>query len=132
VSGGAAAALPEMLGRLKLNAIRDRLDGLLDEAARRDLTLPKTLVLLCEAEVAHREERRVRMGLGIAKFPYMRTLEGFDFSAQPSLDPKQVRDLTTKASQGPRSLPLGGQRRHAADPRAAWGRQAASRRGARA
>ena len=33
------------------------------------------------------------MGLGIAKFPYVRTLEGFDFSAQPSLDPKQVRDL---------------------------------------
>jgi DNA replication protein DnaC len=93
VSGGIAAALPEMLGRLKLNAIRDRLDGLLDEAARRDLTLPETLVLLCGAEVAHREERRIQMGLGIAKFPYVRTLEGFDFSAQPSLDPKQVRDL---------------------------------------
>ena len=93
MSGGIAAALPEMLGRLKLNAIRDRLDGLLDEAGRRDLTLPETLVLLCEAEVAHREERRIQMGLGIAKFPYVRTLEGFDFSAQPSLDPKQVRDL---------------------------------------
>jgi len=92
-SGGIAAALPEMLGRLKLNAIRDRLDGLLDEAARRDLTLPETLVLLCGAEVAHREERRIQKGLGIAKFPYVRTLEGFDFSAQPSLDPKQVRDL---------------------------------------
>jgi len=94
VSGG-TGALPEMLGRLKLNAIRDRLDGLLDEAARRDLTLPETLALLCEAEVAHREERRIQMGLGIAKFPYVRTLEGFDFSAQPSLDPKQVRDLAT-------------------------------------
>ena len=93
MSGGIAAALPEMLGRLKLNAIRDRLDGLLDEAARRDLTLPETLVLLCGAEVAHREERRIQMGLGIAKFPYVRTLEGFDFAAQPSLDPKQVRDL---------------------------------------
>ena len=79
MSGGIAAALPEMLGRLKLNAIRDRLDGLLDEAARRDLTLPETLVLLCGAEVAHREERRIQMGLGIAKFPYVRTLEGFDF-----------------------------------------------------
>ena len=49
VSGGIAAALPEMLGRLKLKAIRDRLEGLLDEAVRRDLTLPETLVLLCEA-----------------------------------------------------------------------------------
>jgi DNA replication protein DnaC len=93
VSGAAATSLPEMLGRLKLTAMRDRLDGLLDEAARRDLTLPETLVLLCEAEVAHREERRIQMGLGIARFPYLRTLESFDFAAQPSLDPKQVRDL---------------------------------------
>ena len=95
MSGAAAAAssLPEMLGRLKLLAMRDRLAGLLDEAARRDLTLPEALALLCEAEVAHREERRIQMGLGIAKFPYVRTLEGFDYAAQPSLDPKQVREL---------------------------------------
>lgn len=89
----AVASLPDMLGRLKLTAMRDRLDSLLDEAARRDLTLPETLALLCEAEIAHREERRIQMGLGIAKFPFVRTLEGFDFSAQPSLDPKQLRDL---------------------------------------
>ena len=93
MSGAAASALPEMLGRLKLTAMRDRLDVLLDEAARRELNLPEALGLLCEAEVAHREERRIQMGLSIAKFPYVRTLEGFDFAAQPSLDPKQVREL---------------------------------------
>ncbi len=85
--------LPEVLGRLKLTALRDRLDTLLDEAARRELSLRDTLALLCEAEVAHREERRIQMGLGIAKFPFVRTLEGFDFDAQPSLDPKQIREL---------------------------------------
>ena len=94
---GAVAALPQMLERLKLTAMRDRLDSLLDEAARRELTLAETLALLCKAEVAHREERRIQMGLGIAKFPYLRTLEGFDFAAQPSLDPKQVRDLAAVA-----------------------------------
>ena len=98
---GAAASLPEMLGRLKLTAMRDlgrnrvspMLDGLLDEAVRRDLTPPEALALLCEAEVAHREERRIQMGPGIAESPYGRTLEGFDSPAQPSLDPKQVREL---------------------------------------
>jgi DNA replication protein DnaC len=45
--------------------------------------------------VRHREERRIQMGLGIAKFPFIRTLDGFDFEAQPSLDPKQIRDLAT-------------------------------------
>jgi len=57
-----ASPLPEMLGRLKLTAMRDRLDSLLDEAVRRDLNLAEALTLLCEAEVAHREERRIQMG----------------------------------------------------------------------
>ncbi len=85
--------LPDILTRLSLKAMRDRLDGLLDEAARRDLSLRETLALLCEAEVAHREQRRIQMRMGIAKFPFVRTLDGFDFDAQPSLDPKQVHDL---------------------------------------
>ena len=87
--------LPDMLARLKLTAMRDRLDGLLDEAARGDLSLRETLALLCRAEVSHREERRIQMATSIAKFPHQRTLEGFDFAAQPSLDPRQVRDLAT-------------------------------------
>jgi hypothetical protein len=65
--------LPGMLMRLKLSAMGERLDNLLDEAARRDLSLREALALLCEAEVQHREERRVRMGTGIAKFPFVRT-----------------------------------------------------------
>ena len=87
--------LEAMLARLKLSAVRERLDNLLDDAGRRELSLRDSLALLCEAEVAHREERRMRMGMGIAEFPFVRTLEGFDFGAQPSLDPKQVRDLAT-------------------------------------
>jgi DNA replication protein DnaC len=88
-----ADPLPDLLTRLPLTAMRDRLDGLLDEAARRDLNLREALALLCEAEVAHRDQRRVQMGTSIAKFPAVRTLEGFDFAAQPSVDPKLVRDL---------------------------------------
>ena len=87
--------LTGMLVRLKLSAMRERLDNLLDEAARRGLSLREALALLCEAEVAHREERRVRMGTGIAKFPFVRSLDGFDFEAQPSLDRKQIRELAT-------------------------------------
>ena len=56
-----------MLARLKLSALRNRLDNLLDEAGRRELSLRAGLILLCEAEVAHRDERRMRMGMGIAQ-----------------------------------------------------------------
>ncbi len=92
-TAAAAERLEAMLARLKLSAVRERLDNLLDEAGRRELSLREGLALLCEAEVAHREERRIQMGTSIAKFPFVRSLEGFDFEAQPSLDPKRVRDL---------------------------------------
>ena len=59
----AVDALPDMLARLKLTAMRDRLDGLLDEAARGDMSLRETLALLRRTEVAHREERRIQMGM---------------------------------------------------------------------
>jgi DNA replication protein DnaC len=88
-------ALTQMLTRLKLTAIRDQLDTLLDTATRRKLTLLDTVKLLCEAEVARKDERRIRMASSIAKFPFVRTLDGFEFAAQPSLDAKLIRELAT-------------------------------------
>lgn len=88
-------ALQKMLTRLQLTAVRDQLDNLLDEAARRELNQRETLSFLCEAEIARKDQRRIAMGLSIAKFPFVRTLEDFDFHSQPSVDPKQIRELAT-------------------------------------
>jgi len=90
-----AEQLDGMLTRLKLTAIRDQLDTLLDEASRQELSLRETLSFLCEAEIARKDQRRIAMGLSIAKFPFVRGLEDFDFEAQPSIDPKQLRELAT-------------------------------------
>jgi DNA replication protein DnaC len=86
-------ALETMLTRLRLTAIRDQIDSLLDEAARRELTLRDALAFLCEREVNRRDERRVEMATKIAHFPTLRDLDGFDFAAQPSIDKKQIREL---------------------------------------
>ncbi len=85
--------LPQMLSRLKLTAIRDNLETLLDEAARRDLTFREALALFCEREVARKNERRIQMSTSIARFPNVRTLDGFDFEAQPSVEQKVIREL---------------------------------------
>ena len=81
------------LSRLKLTAIRDQLDSLLDEAAKRELSLREALAFLVEREIARKNERRIAMASKIAHFPAVRDLDGFDFAAQPSLDPRQVREL---------------------------------------
>src|SRR5215207_2075025 len=85
--------LDAMLARLQLSGIRDQLDSLLDEAARANLSARETLILLCEREIARKDHRRIEMGLKLAHFPAVKELAGFDFEAQPSIDPKQIRDL---------------------------------------
>jgi DNA replication protein DnaC len=81
------------LTRLKLTAIRDQLDNLLDEAAKGEMTLREALGFLCEREIARKDQRRIEMAVKIAHFPCVRDLEGFDFTAQPSIDPRQVREF---------------------------------------
>ena len=82
-----------MLNRLKLTAIRDQLDSLVDEAAQRDLTIREALSLFCEREISRKDERRIEMSVGLARFPFVRDLDGFDFAAQPSIDKKQIREI---------------------------------------
>jgi DNA replication protein DnaC len=84
-----------MLSRLKLTTTRDRLDSLIDEASQKKMTLREFLLFICDQEVQAKEERRISMGLKISKFPVSRSLDGFDFSAQPSLDPQRIRELAT-------------------------------------
>ena len=84
-----------MLTRLKLTAIREQIDNLLDEAARQELNLRETLTFLCETEISYKEQRRIEMGTKIAHFPFGRTLETFDYQAQPAIDPRQIRELAT-------------------------------------
>ena len=87
--------LDRMLTRLKLTAVRDQLDSLLDEAVRSELTLRDALAFLCEREIARKDQRRIDMSFGLAKFPFVRDIAGFDFAAQPSLDRAQIRNLAT-------------------------------------
>ncbi|KAA0574673.1 hypothetical protein FZ983_27630 [Azospirillum sp. B21] len=40
--------------------------------------------LIGEREIARRDQRRIDMGFGLARFPIVRELASFDFAAQPS------------------------------------------------
>lgn len=83
------------LTRLKLVATRERLDALLQEAARKELSYMDFLDLVLSEEAQSKDLKRTRMGIQIAHFPVVRRLEDFDFTLQPSIDPKLIRELET-------------------------------------
>jgi hypothetical protein len=56
---------------------------LIDEAGRRELTIREALSLFCEREIARKDERRIVMSIGLARFPFVRDLAGFDFPPSP-------------------------------------------------
>lgn len=55
--------LEPMLTRLKLTAIHDQFDTLLDQAGRAELNLREALSMLCAAEVARKDEPSLRARL---------------------------------------------------------------------
>lgn len=81
------------LNRLRLGRIREVLPNLLDDAARRQLSFIDFLEEMLSAEIESKQEKRIKMGQSVARFPSKVTIEGFDFGFQPSIDKKQINEL---------------------------------------
>lgn len=89
------ARVEERLLKLRLGAIAQRLDGILSQAARAEPTYLDFLDQILTEETDAKQKKRVAMGIQIAHFPSVKTLEEFDFKFQPSVDQKLVRELAT-------------------------------------
>ena len=89
------ARVEERLLKLRLGAVAHRLDGILSQAARGEPTYLDFLDQILTEETEAKQRKRVAMGIQIAHFPTVKTLEEFDFKFQPSIDQKLVRELAT-------------------------------------
>lgn len=89
------ARVEERLVKLRLGAIAQRLDAILSQAARSEPTYIDFLDQILAEESDAKQRKRVAMGIQIAHFPTVKTLEEFDFKFQPSVDHKLVRELAT-------------------------------------
>ena len=78
-----------------MRAVAQRLDGILSAAARAEPTYLDFLDQFLAEETDAKQKKRVAMGIQIAHFPTVKTLDDFDFKFQPSIDAKLVRELAT-------------------------------------
>ena len=85
--------LQAILERLKLTRVPERLDQLAEEAAKESWTYVEFLDRVLDVEVSARVERDVTMKTRLARFPFVKTLDQFDFSFQPALNEVQIREL---------------------------------------
>ena len=97
MSGGTVQVerLQEHMRRLKLSRTAVELPRLLQEASKRELSYTDFLDELLARELAAKQERHTAMKTSMARFPFHKTLDSFDFKFQPSIDPKVIRELAT-------------------------------------
>jgi len=87
--------LQASLARLKLTRVPDCLDQLAEVAVKEQWTYVEFLERLLDTEVNARVERDVLMKTRLARFPFVKTLDQFDFSFQPALNEVQIRELAS-------------------------------------
>ena len=89
------ARVTDAMQRLRLRSAAERLDAVLADAARKEPTYLDFLDGILREEIDAKQKRRVSMGIKIAHFPVVKTLEEFDFKFQPSIDAKLIRELAS-------------------------------------
>lgn len=80
---------------LRLTRVARTLPTLLEQDAPQELGYSAFLQSVLETEVAARMEKHQAMRVQMARFPFHKALDGFDWKPQPSIDPKVIKELAT-------------------------------------
>ena len=86
--------LAHHLKQLKLPTVLREYDKVARECARDGVDHPRYLLRLIELELIDRERRTVERRIRAARFPAMKSLDTFDFTAIPGLNKMLVLELT--------------------------------------
>jgi DNA replication protein DnaC len=85
--------LESLLGKLKMEHLGAQLESICEQASKRDLAYKEFLAEALSAEWNGRHLKGVEGRMRQARFPVVKTLEQFDFTFQPSVDRKVIREL---------------------------------------
>jgi len=87
--------LQEHFQRLRLFKSKERIEAVLQEASAKELPYADFLETVLGEEVAAKTSKNVAMRTNLARFPFVKGLEAFDFTYQPSIDKKQIQTLAS-------------------------------------
>ncbi|MFZ2462527.1 MAG: IS21-like element helper ATPase IstB [Caldibacillus thermoamylovorans] len=88
-------ALLNNLEVLKLHQIKENLDTYIDLITNKEKTVVEALYELTKLEIKLKEEKATNACVKVANFPFIKTLDDFDFTFQPSINQDKIRDLHT-------------------------------------
>ncbi len=83
------------LQKLKLDKMCTCLSTYLTEIDQKKISFLDALFYLTQKEIEFKEQRASEFNIRIAGFPFIRTLDEFDFNFQPSINKNEILDLAT-------------------------------------
>lgn len=93
MNAGQLERLREQMAKLRLPKGLERLEALLQDATDKEWSYAEFLDQLFTEELSAKTARNITMRTHMARFPFVKSLDAFDFSYQPSLDKKQLHNL---------------------------------------
>ncbi|MGB9851221.1 MAG: IS21-like element helper ATPase IstB [Moorellaceae bacterium] len=87
--------LESQMQALKLKGVLAHYQEVTEKASQNNLSYTEYLSLLLEEELKRKNEGTVKTKINKARFPFIKTLEEFDFSFQPSLREKEIIALSS-------------------------------------
>ncbi len=85
----------QLLEELKLHGIQQQIDAQIEQWTKEGKDVLSLMHNLLLKEKEYRQVKGITYRVKRAGFPAPKTLESFDFSFQPSIDQKQIRNLST-------------------------------------
>ncbi len=85
--------LDHLLDKLRMDHLEAQIDAVCEQASQKQLDYKAFLAQALETEWQGRYQKGIEARLRQARFPWLKTLDQFDFDFQPSLDRRQVREL---------------------------------------
>lgn len=80
---------------LKLEKMKEILPNAITNSVKNNVGLQDSLLELTKAEIEFRDERAKKINITVSNFPYIRTINQFDFSYQPAINKNQILDLAS-------------------------------------
>ncbi len=86
--------LVNVLEKMKMEHLAQQIESICEQASKRELGYREFLTEALETEWKGRHLKGVEGRLLQARFPWVKTVEQFDFGFQPSIDRKVIRELS--------------------------------------
>ena len=76
---------------LNLHGIEVNLDEYIQKIEKKEISVTGALCELTDIEMTLKKERAIHGCVNVANFPYLKTMDDFDFEFQPSINQEEMR-----------------------------------------